>query len=112
MNATDKQSGTYEELVSSLVDLIAPLYELQRQRARAYEPIVQRLVRSGSRDEGHIEQVLDRLLDCACVPEGLALFKALCRHYWHINPQATAEYVYAYRDMWDDESDQEQKAAS
>ena len=64
------------------------------------------------RQRGVAQQALDHLLDCACVPEGLALFKTLCRHYWHINTQATADYVSAYREMWDNDSDPEQEAVS
>jgi hypothetical protein len=112
MSATDQRSRAYEEMVSSLVDLIAPLHDFQRQKAVAYAPIVQNLLRSRSRDENQIEQALDHLLDCACIPEGFAHFKALCRHYWHINPQATAEYVSAYREIWDNDADQEQETAS
>ena len=48
-----------------------------------------------------IERTLDHLLDHACIPQGLALFKSLCRHYWEINPQATASYINIYREMWD-----------
>jgi hypothetical protein len=66
--------------------------------------VVQELVRSGSRDVQRIEHTFDQLLDLACLPEGLALFKALCRHYWTLEPQATAGYVHAYREMWDDEA--------
>jgi len=46
------------------------------------------------------------LLDHACIPQGLAIFKALGRHYWEIAPQATAFYINAYREMWDSD-DQE-----
>lgn len=112
MSTADQRSRAYEEMVSSLMDLIAPLHDLQRQKAVAYAPIVQNLLRSRSRDEKQIEQALDHLLDCACIPEGLALFKALCRHYWHINPKATAEYVSIYREMWDNDTDYDQKEAS
>lgn len=24
-----------------------------------------------------------------------------CRHYWPLDPQATASYINAYREMWD-----------
>jgi hypothetical protein len=54
-----------------------------------------------SRAAQEIEHTLDHLLDCTCIPEGLALFKALCRYYYAINPAATAGYVHACRDMWD-----------
>ncbi len=35
-------------------------------------------------------------------PAMLGLYKKLCRYYYDIDPVATASYVYAYRDMWDE----------
>lgn len=29
------------------------------------------------------------------------MYKKLCRHYWDIDPAATADYVNAYREYWD-----------
>ena len=112
MSATDQRSGAYEEMVNTLVDLITPLRDLQRQKAVGSAPVVQNLLHRGSSDAKQIEHALDHLLDCACIPEGLALFKTLCRHYWQINPQATAEYVHAYREMWDNDADPEQEVVS
>ena len=90
--------------------LAATLHDLHRQRVAALTPIVQDLVRSQSRAAQEIEHTLDHLLDCACIPEGLALFKALCRHYYAINPAATASYVHTYRKMWDSEDAEKVKA--
>lgn len=53
---------------------------------------------------------LDHLLDCSCIPEGLALFKSLCRYYFAINPAATADYISYYREMWDSEAEKEDEA--
>ena len=83
--------------------LAARLHDLHRQRVAELTPIAQNLIQSQSREAQEIETTLDHLLDCACIPEGLALFKALCRYYYAINPAATAGYVHAYRDMWDSE---------
>jgi hypothetical protein len=33
----------------------------------------------------------------------LLLYKKLCRHYYAIDPAASAAYVHAYREMWDSE---------
>ena len=96
----------------SIRTLAASLQELHRQMVKSSEPIVQSIIQFRSRDVQEIEQALDRLLDCACIPEGLNLFKALCRYYYNINPVATASYVHAYRELWDNEADQEQEVAS
>lgn len=91
--------------------LAASLHDLHQQMAANHAPTVQWLIHGGSRDPQVIEKTLDRLLDCACIPDGLALFKSLCRYYFPINPIATAEYVYAYRDLWDNELGQNKDAA-
>lgn len=87
--------------------LAASLHDLHRQKAVALAPTVQNLLHTRSHDVREIEHTLDHLLDCACIPEGLALFKSLCRHYYGISPASTAAYVQAYREMWDTEADQE-----
>jgi hypothetical protein len=33
----------------------------------------------------------------------LALYRKLCRYYFHINPQATAEYIKYYKEMYDED---------
>lgn len=91
--------------------LAATLHDLHRQRVATLTPIVQHLIRSRSRSAQEIEHTLDSLLDCACTPEGLALFNALCRHYYPHNPAATASYVHAYREMWDSEESEDPQAS-
>ena len=80
--------------------------DLERQLASLCAPVVQRLIHTRSQDTQEIERTLDRLLNCAYIPEGLALFKELCRHYWTIDQAATAFYVNAYRKMWDSEDEE------
>ena len=75
------------------------------QRAvREYTPVVESILRSGSRDTRHIEHMLDGMLDFCGHEPMLILYKKLCRHYWYIAPAATARYIQFYREMWDPES--------
>jgi hypothetical protein len=91
--------------------LAATVHALHRQQAALLTPIAEQLIREKSRNVTKIEHTLDRLLDCACIPEGLAPFKALCRYYYGINPAATASYVHGYRDVWDGEGAPDQEVA-
>ena len=95
-----------------LIALVASLRDAQGQKAAHYIPIARHLIESRSSNTQEIEHSLDHLLDVACLPEGLTAFKSLCRHYWEINPQATASYVHAYREMWDSEESPIQEATS
>lgn len=108
-NAPD--SAAYGSLLDELKAIIAPLQALHLQAVEAQAPTVREILRSGSRDFRLIERTLDHLLDHACVPEGLALFKSVCRHYWKLNPQSTASYINAYREMWDS-NDRESQSSS
>jgi hypothetical protein len=99
-----------ETKLQPLIALVASLRDVQEQKAAHYIPIAEHLIESRSRNTQEIEHTLDHLLDVACLPNGLAAFKSLCRHYWNINPQGTAAYVYAYREMWDS-ADHETKDA-
>lgn len=103
---------SYQALIAELRAAIGPLQALHQQAIEALAPSVLALVRAGSRESALIERTLDQLLDHAGHPEGLALFKTLCRYYWPLDPQATKSYVQAYREMWegDDENDSEEVA--
>jgi hypothetical protein len=87
----------------SIASLAASIVDLHKRAVREYTPIVAAILRSRSRDTRNIEHTLDGLLDfCGHAPV-VRLFRELCRHYYFINPVATAGYVHAYREMWDSE---------
>ena len=99
--ASSSDSDAYRSLLDDLTAVIAPLQTLHQQAVEAQASTVLKILRSGSLDSRLLEHTLDHLLDHACIPDGLALFKSLCSNYWKINPQATASYIHAYREMWD-----------
>lgn len=109
-HASMPSAASYQDLLHELKKNMGELQILRQQAVEALTPAVQEMVRSGSRDVQRIEHTLDQLLDHACLPEGLANFKALCRHYWTLDPQATASYINAYRELWDadDQNDTEE----
>lgn len=104
-HTTKPGASGYQNLLAELKTRMAELQTLREQAIEALTPTVQDMVLSGSRNVQQIEHTLDQLLDHACLPEGLALFKTLCRHYWKLDPQATASYVHAFREMWGDQND-------
>jgi hypothetical protein len=94
-------------MVEDLKILIERRNELARQALEVYRPQVERLISYQTTNDLEIERRLDHLLDFCFDDQILLLFKKLCRYYWDINPQATADYVNYYRDMWDEESKKE-----
>ncbi len=91
----------YPALQKSTHALARELQKLQAVAAAQYTPVVETLIAAGSRDSRQIEQTLDGLLDfCGHAPT-LHIYRRLCRHYFDIDPVATAIYINAYREMWD-----------
>ena len=91
----------FKAMSGSIGAIAGRLQELQLQAAQQYKPVVDDLVRTRSRDVKRIEHTLDGLLDFCGNESVLQMYKQLCRHYWDIDPAATAEYVNAYREHWD-----------
>lgn len=106
------ESDAYRGLLDDVTAVIAPLQALHQRIVETLAPTVREVLHHGSQDSRLIELTLDNLLDHACIPEGLAHFKSLCRHYWQLNPQATANYINAYREMWDSEGKEEAQVES
>ncbi|MEI6386209.1 MAG: hypothetical protein WCQ50_06215 [Spirochaetota bacterium] len=93
----------YDSLLKAIGGLAGEMKALQSQAADLYAPLVDELLETRSRDAQSIERTLDGLLDFCGYEAVLELFKRLCRHYWTIDPKATARYIHAYREYWDGE---------
>jgi REP element-mobilizing transposase RayT len=87
-------------LLKSVNALARELQGLQAAAVAEYTPVVETLIATGSRDVRQIEWTLDGLLDFCGHSPVLDLYRRLCRHYFDIDPVATASYVNAYREMW------------
>ena len=92
-----------DDLVQSIGNLVKVQKDLARQVYDSYKDEVDHIIVSQSRDQNRIDHALDGLLNFAFDDKVLVLFKKLCRYYFTIDPQATASYIYSYRDMWDEE---------
>jgi len=97
---------SYKDDFSTIKAIIAEHQKLIKTALIPLASEVDSLMQHSVTDDNRIGALLDRLLDYAGFCEdGLNLFKRLCRYYYGINPQAASEYVLAYKDMYDDESD-------
>ena len=90
-----------EEPTDAIFRLVGQMQELQRTALEGLAPQVEIILREDDRDVRHIEQALDGLLGVCGYEPAVDQFRRLCRHYWEIDPEATAQYVNAYREMWD-----------
>ncbi len=92
-----------DDLVQSIGEIAQAGLRLARQAEKQYTPEVEDILRTCCRDSHRIEHLLDAMLDFGFDAAMVRLYKKLCRYYFEIDPKATISYVYAYRDMWDEE---------
>ena len=97
----------YDAMFESVRGLAESLRSLSQQAVVQYAPIVEAIIHTRNRDVRHIEHTLDGLLDFCGYDSALQLYRRLCRHYFDINPVATADYINAYRELWDSEPETE-----
>lgn len=93
-----------DDAMQAIRTLVGSMRDLQQRAARELAPVVDDILRTRSRDIWHIEHTLDCLLAFCGHGPVLEMYKKLCRHYWDIDPAATADYVNAYREYWDGEA--------
>lgn len=84
----------------AMIDTARQIVALQATIIKQYTPIVAGIISSNCCDRQEIQHVLDRLLDVACHPEGLVLFKRLCRYYYEFDPEVATFYVKSYKELW------------
>ena len=81
--------------------IVALQREAVKQTLQYWKPEADRIINTKSKDINAIEHTLDALCEVAFDDEVLIVFKNLCRYYYGIDPQATAEQIQFYREMWD-----------
>ena len=106
MKTKNKQKDNFNELVDSISQLAEGTEQLALQAVDLYAPVVENIISTKSTDTKLIEHTLEFMLDFCIHDKMLLLFKKLCRYYYLIDPQATAEYINLYRELWDDETKQ------
>ena len=81
--------------------IVALRREAVKQTLQYWKPEADRIINTKSKDINAIEHALDALCEVAFDDEVLTVFKNLCRYYYDIDPQTTAEQIQFYRKMWD-----------
>ena len=98
---TEDDLNGFKELAESIQKNTQEAFEI-------YEVQVDRIYRNKVKDEKEIEQILDHLVSYCFDDKMLLLYKKLCRYFYEINPRATFEHINIYREMWDEESEEEE----
>jgi len=91
------------KMTEDIKKLIESHSQLAQQALELYTPLVDNLIATKNTDVNHICLTLDYMLGFCYDDNMLLLYRRLCRYLFDIDPQATASYIEAFRDMWDEE---------
>jgi len=94
-----------DDTAQSLREILARIDRILGEAQTPYTHEVNALIHENCSDPERIEHLLDGLLDFCFDPEMLGLYKRVCRYYFDIDPEATADYVRLYRGLWDSGDD-------
>lgn len=89
-----------------LYDMCKTIIELNKKRYVIVKDEIEKIIRDNISDEMYIQRKLDEMLDILLFYENddsLLLFRRLCKYYFTINPQVTAQYINYYREQNDPE---------
>jgi hypothetical protein len=103
MNRKHSNTPEINGLVENIVPLVKHTQQLARQAAILYSREIDAIIQNQESDSRRIEHCLDGILDFCFDEKMLQLFKKLCRYYYNIDSVATSEYVYFYKEMWDND---------
>jgi len=97
----DTKDNNFNELMDDIREIAKGLQAIYSQAETQYTSAVNDVIRRQSKDTKEIELLLDYMLDFADNEKILASYRKLCRYYFGINPQATAEYIQSYKEIYD-----------
>ena len=97
----DTKDKNFSELTNNIRGIVQELQTIYSQAEIHYTSAVYSVIQRQSKDAKEIELLLDYMLDFADNEKILASYRKLCRYYYSINPQATAEYIQSYKEMYD-----------
>ncbi|MDR2929158.1 MAG: hypothetical protein LBV41_13325 [Cytophagaceae bacterium] len=88
-------------LTNDIREIAKELQRIYLQAESTYASAVDDVISRKSKEVKEIELLLDYMLGFTDDEKILALYRKLCRYYFDINPQATAEYIRFYKKMYD-----------
>ena len=89
------------DLINDIRGIAKDIQAIYSQAETHYVFAVNSIIQSQNRDEKEIENLLSYMLDFADNEKVLDSYRKLCRYYFDINPQAVAEYIQSYKEIYD-----------
>ena len=99
----NEEKGIETDFFRDICEIAGHLKEITEEAVELITPEVEMIINNKITDKGRIEKLLDSLLDYAGLTDsGLKLFKRLCKYYYKINPRVVIDYIYIYKDLYED----------
>jgi hypothetical protein len=98
----------FQQFAEGIAELLKGRDALAQMAVAQYKPIAEDIISGKMTDSHQIDITLDWMCDYCFNDDMLKLYKAVCRAILQKYPEIAVSHVYQYRDMWDEDYQEEQ----
>ena len=94
-----------KKILNEINAIVESFRTLNEQALVVYTPMVEDICSRKSVSAKELENVLDWLVSICISDDMTGLFKRVCRHFYYQYPELITDYVYLYKEMYEDDED-------
>lgn len=94
-----------KKILNEINAIVESFRTLNEQALVVYTPMVEDICSRKSVSAKELENLLDWLVSICISDDMTELFKRVCRHFYYQYPELITDYVYLYKEMYEDDED-------
>ena len=94
-----------KKILNEINAIVESFRTLNEQALAVYTPMVEDICSRKSVSTKELEHLLDWLVSICISDDMTELFKRVCRHFYYQYPELITDYVYLYKEMYEDDMD-------
>ena len=94
-----------KKILNEINAIVESFRNLNEQALAVYTPMVEDICSRKSVSTKELEHLLDWLVSICISDDMTELFKRVCRHFYYQYPELITDYVYLYKEMYEDDMD-------
>ena len=94
-----------KKILNEINEIVESFRTLNEQALAVYTPMVEDICSRKSVSTKELEHLLDWLVSICISDDMTELFKRVCRHFYYQYPELITDYVYLYKEMYEDDMD-------
>lgn len=98
-------SSDNKKCLNEINAIVESFRTLNEQALAVYTPMVEDICSRKSASKNELEKLLDWLVSICISDDMTELFKRVCRQFYYQYPELITDYVYLYKELYEDDVD-------